>query len=186
MEAGRRVYHRHLEDMASIANEALEYFRGATVGQHRVVEVQAPPDLPLVLVDREAWVDAIVNLLTNAHKYSAQSEPVWVRVWAERGAVHVAVRDRGIGIALREHRRVFEKFYRVDDRLSRDIEGSGLGLSIVKHVVQAHGGKVALKSALGQGSVFTLSVPVAEPAKALAAVAMASSTPPPPSAGEEA
>jgi two-component system, OmpR family, phosphate regulon sensor histidine kinase PhoR len=161
MEAGRHVYHRHLEDMGSIVNEALEAFRGATVGQHRVVEVEVQPDLPQVLVDRGAWVDALVNLLTNAHKYSVQSEPVSVRVWAERFGVHVSVRDRGIGIALREHRRVFEKFYRADDRLSRDIEGSGLGLSIVKHVVQAHGGKVTLRSALGQGSVFTLSVPMA-------------------------
>jgi two-component system phosphate regulon sensor histidine kinase PhoR len=159
MEAGRRVYRCRLEDMGSIVGEALEYFRVATVGQPRAVEVEASKDLPAVLVDRGAWVDALVNVLTNAHKYSASPEPVEVRVWSEHGAVHVSVKDRGIGIALRDHRRVFEKFYRADDRLSRDIEGSGLGLSIVKHVVQAHGGKVALRSALGQGSVFVLSVP---------------------------
>jgi two-component system phosphate regulon sensor histidine kinase PhoR len=160
MEAGRRVYHRQLEDMVSIVSEALEYFRGATVGQQRVVEVEAAPDLPPVFVDRGAWVDALLNLLTNAHKYCPGPDAIQVRVYAENGAVHVSVTDHGIGIPLREHRRVFEKFYRADDRLSREIEGSGLGLSIVKHVVLAHRGKVTLKSAVGQGSSFTLSVPV--------------------------
>jgi signal transduction histidine kinase len=69
------------------------------------------------------------------------------------------VEDQGIGIARSEHHRVFEKFYRSDDRLSRTIEGSGLGLSIVKHVAHAHGGKIALRSLVGHGSTFTLTLP---------------------------
>ena len=74
--------------------------------------------------------------------------------------MHVAVEDHGIGIARNEHHRVFEKFYRSDDRLSRSIEGSGLGLAIVQHVVQAHHGKVTLRSAPGRGSTFTMPLPI--------------------------
>jgi two-component system phosphate regulon sensor histidine kinase PhoR len=98
--------------------------------------------------------------LTNAHKYSATDKPIHLRAWHDRKAVHIEVVDHGIGIARQEHHRVFEKFYRSDDRLSRSIEGSGLGLSIVKHVVIAHKGKVALRSAVGQGSAFTLTFPL--------------------------
>jgi two-component system phosphate regulon sensor histidine kinase PhoR len=103
----------------------------------------------------------LLNLLTNAHKYSPVDRPIAVRAFADRNNVHVAVEDHGIGIARNEHHRVFEKFYRSDDRLSRSIEGSGLGLAIVQHVVLAHRGKVTLRSAPGRGSTFTISLPIA-------------------------
>jgi two-component system phosphate regulon sensor histidine kinase PhoR len=72
------------------------------------------------------------------------------------------VQDNGIGIEPSEHKRIFQKFYRVDDRLSREKEGSGLGLAIVKHVVKVHRGRVELDSAPGRGSTFSLSLPVSK------------------------
>jgi two-component system, OmpR family, phosphate regulon sensor histidine kinase PhoR len=163
MEAGRRVYHLQHADIASVVTEAIEQFRGATVGQHRAIEIALPAPLPAIWADRGALIDALLNLLTNAHKYSPPDTPITLRVFGERNFIHVEVEDKGIGIARREHHRVFEKFYRSDDRLSRSIEGSGLGLSIVKHVVQAHGGKITLRSVVGQGSTFTISLPISEP-----------------------
>ena len=161
MEAGRRIYHFRPEEVDSVIAESLRQFRTATVGQERKVEVQTQPGLPPVQADRGALVDALLNLLTNAHKYSSSDTTIVLRAFRERSLVHIEVIDRGIGIVRQEHNRVFEKFYRSDDRLSRSIEGSGLGLSIVKHVALAHGGKVSLRSVVGQGSTFTLTLPLA-------------------------
>lgn len=162
MEAGRRVYHRQQDDIRAVIAEGIEHFRAATVGQAREVQVEIDKDVPPVAVDRGAMVDALLNLLTNAHKYSPADRPIRVRATSDRHGVHITVEDRGIGIARHDHRRVFEKFYRADDRLSRSIEGSGLGLSIVQHVVQAHGGRVRLKSVVDHGSTFTITLPPAD------------------------
>ena len=161
MEAGKRVYQLQPEDIRQVVETSIEHFRAAILGQEREVKLYQSQELPRVLADRGALEDALLNLLTNAHKYSPVDKPIDVRVFAERGAVYVSVEDHGIGIARNEHHRVFEKFYRSDDRLSRSIEGSGLGLAIVQHVVQGHHGKVALRSAPGRGSTFTISIPVA-------------------------
>ncbi len=85
------------------------------------------------------------------------------------GCVAIEVTDNGEGIERVEHRRIFEKFYRIDDRLSREREGSGLGLAIVKHIVRAHEGRVQLESAKGKGSTFRILLPVPAPALAHAA-----------------
>jgi two-component system phosphate regulon sensor histidine kinase PhoR len=159
MEAGRRIYQMRPDTVDGIVSESLDHFRTAIVGQNRTLHVTVEPDLPAVVVDRGALVDAVLNLLTNAHKYSPPDKPIAVRAFRDRQGVHISVEDEGIGIARSEHHRVFEKFYRSDDRLSRSIEGSGLGLSIVKHVATAHGGKISLRSLVGHGSVFTLTLP---------------------------
>jgi two-component system phosphate regulon sensor histidine kinase PhoR len=159
MEAGRRIYQLRPDNVEGIVTDSIDHFRAATVGQSRALKVEIEPDLPSVVADRGAIVDALLNLLTNAHKYSPPDKPIGLRAFRDRQGVHIAVEDQGIGIARSEHHRVFEKFYRSDDRLSRSIEGSGLGLSIVKHVAHAHGGKITLRSLVGHGSVFTLTLP---------------------------
>jgi two-component system phosphate regulon sensor histidine kinase PhoR len=106
-------------------------------------------------------VDAVVNLLSNAVKYGGAPPVVRLRAHAAPGGVVFAVTDNGEGIPRAEHRRIFEKFYRIDDRLSREREGSGLGLAIVRHIVKAHGGRVELDSALGRGSTFRIVLPAA-------------------------
>jgi two-component system phosphate regulon sensor histidine kinase PhoR len=161
MEAGKRVYQFQTDDIGQVATASIEHFRAATLGQDRTIDLIVGSPLPPIMADRGALEDALLNLLTNAHKYSPLDRPIAVRVFADRSAVHVAVEDRGIGIARNEHHRVFEKFYRSDDRLSRSVEGSGLGLAIVQHVVQAHHGKITLRSAPGRGSTFTVTLPLA-------------------------
>ena len=107
----------------------------------------------------DAIAQVIMNLLDNAVKYSSGHTNVDVIVTADAAYVRVAVRDRGIGIATTEQKKIFEKFYRVGSGLVHDVKGSGLGLAIVNHVVKAHGGRVEVTSAPGEGSTFTIVLP---------------------------
>src|SRR5207249_3746318 len=101
----------------------------------------------------------LMNLLDNAVKYSNGNKSVAVSVTDDAQCVRIAVCDRGIGIPASEQKKIFEKFYRVGSGLVHDVKGSGLGLAIVNHVVKAHGGRVEVVSAPGQGSTFTIVLP---------------------------
>jgi len=115
---------------------------------------------PTLRADKDALGQAIVNLLDNALKYSDGRKEIEVSIVTSPNDVRVSVRDHGIGIAASEQKKIFEKFYRVGSGLVHDVKGSGLGLSIVKHVAEAHGGRVELTSALGEGSTFTIVLPL--------------------------
>jgi two-component system sensor histidine kinase SenX3 len=117
--------------------------------------------LPLVSADAEAMDTALVNLLENALKYTTDDKRIGVRAFADGGFVRFDVTDNGIGISAGEQRRIFRRFYRVDQRLSRETAGVGLGLSIVELIMRAHGGSVTVQSTPGAGSTFTLRVPCA-------------------------
>jgi two-component system phosphate regulon sensor histidine kinase PhoR len=164
MESGKKIYELRLERVQDIIDDAVRAYTPQThLGQAIELEVVVAPDLPNVVVDRAAIVDAIVNLVSNAHKYGG-SPPI-VRLEARAGAkgdVSIAVTDNGEGIPRPEHRRIFEKFYRIDDRLSRTKEGSGLGLALVKHVARAHHARVIVESEAGNGSTFTIVLPPPE------------------------
>ena len=159
MESGKRAYVRRPVHVNDVLDEATDAFTAITVGQQVDVRVTRSDDLPMLLADRSALADALVNLLTNAYKYSGTGKPIYLDAVFDPRSVRISVRDEGIGIPRREHRRIFDKFYRVDERLSAAIEGSGLGLAIVRHVMQAHGGHIELVSSPGRGSAFTLVVP---------------------------
>lgn len=112
-----------------------------------------------VVGDRMQLVSALQNLVSNAIKYSGDGKKVLVEVQATAELVSILVVDQGIGIAARDHQRIFERFYRVDRARSRATGGSGLGLSIVRHVVSNHGGTVSVVSEEGRGSTFTIVLP---------------------------
>ncbi|MBK8173513.1 MAG: two-component sensor histidine kinase [Sandaracinaceae bacterium] len=166
MEAGRRVYQLHTETVPEMVHDAVLAFDATTLGRKVDVKLDIAPSLPKVSADRAAFIDALVNLLSNAYKYTTEDKLISVTVTADDKWVSVAVRDNGMGIARGEHRRVFEKFYRADERLSREVEGSGLGLAIVNHVARGHRGRVDLVSAPGKGSTFTLLLPALRPTDA--------------------
>ena len=119
--------------------------------------------------DKKLLTTAVRNLLDNAVRYSRPRGRVSVGVTSHDGLVSIAVVDQGEGIALAHRERVFERFYRGDKARSRETGGSGLGLSIVKHVVSDHGGRVTLWSAPGQGSTFTILLPEAQAPKSAVA-----------------
>jgi two-component system, OmpR family, sensor histidine kinase SenX3 len=125
------------------------------------IRVEVASDLPPVLGDLDALVTALANLVDNALKYSPPGSSVEVRATRQRDAVAFAVSDNGIGIPGREQRRIFRRFYRIDQQLTRSTSGVGLGLSIVDLIVRAHGGTVEVKSERGRGSTFTMRIPCA-------------------------
>ena len=118
-----------------------------------------PPEIELAC-DRRQMRSALINLLDNAIKYSGPHQPVEIGATVVGDRVAIAVRDHGIGIPTRDLERIFERFYRVDRARSRETGGTGLGLAIVRHVAQAHGGDVTVESREGEGSTFTLHVPI--------------------------
>lgn len=123
--------------------------------------IEITPDLPPVRADEGALISALINLLDNALKYTPDEKRVSVKVERTADGVAFQVQDNGIGIAPREHRRIFKRFYRVDQSLASATSGVGLGLSIVELIARAHGGSVSVQSAEGSGSTFTLTVPYA-------------------------
>jgi signal transduction histidine kinase len=125
-------------------------------GCHLTVEVE--PNLPEIRADEGALVTALVNLLDNAYKYTPGEKRIELRVHAQAHGVCFEVRDNGIGIAQREIKKIFRKFYQADRRLSRSGGGCGLGLPIVRYLVEAHGGRVAVTSEIGKGSTFTVAL----------------------------
>jgi two-component system phosphate regulon sensor histidine kinase PhoR len=160
MESGRRVYELAQHDVAPIVDEAIAAFEPTRERRHVELTVTIEPDLPAVLCDRAALVISIVNLLSNAYKYGGQPRKIELSARLQHPHVCVSVRDNGKGIARNEHKRIFDKFYRIDDSLSRQQDGSGLGLAIVKHVMRAHRGWVSVDSEPGRGSTFTLALPI--------------------------
>ena len=177
------------ERLSRIIDELLELSRIELGGQSlgEVVEVEAvvreamalhaplaqTRDIPVRLTaadpgaavagNRRQLLSAVGNLLENAIKYSDPGAPVEITVGLDRQEVVVELRDHGMGIPQRDLDRVFERFYRVDKARSRETGGSGLGLSIVRHVMANHGGQVSVASVEGEGSTFTLRLPAEVP-----------------------
>jgi signal transduction histidine kinase len=122
-------------------------------------EIETEPNLPLLRADEDALITVLLNLIDNAYKYTPSDKRISVRAHHAPGEVIFEVADNGIGISPRDQKRIFRRFYRVDQRLARDTAGCGLGLSIVDFIVRAHGGQVSVSSLPGVGSTFTVRLP---------------------------
>ncbi|MEO8093807.1 MAG: ATP-binding protein [Pseudolysinimonas sp.] len=128
---------------------------------HRISLVASGKVRAEVFGDEQLLVTAVHNLISNAVQYSPDGSRIGIGVTASNGVVEISITDQGVGIPDDERDRVFERFFRVDAARSRNTGGSGLGLSIVKHVVQNHGGDVRVWSQQGRGSTFTIRLPEA-------------------------
>lgn len=146
--------------ITGLVNKLVEDFRTQT-DQHDF-EVDFPEELPPVVVDFERIRMVLSNLLANAIKYSPQGGTIRVGGWAQDNRAIIYVTDQGIGIPESEIPHIFERFYRVDNRLSRTAAGTGLGLYLCKAVVEAHGGEIWVRSKPGEGSTFYFSLPIRE------------------------
>jgi signal transduction histidine kinase len=141
--------------VASAAGVMRERFREAGCE----FQVETEDDLPAIRADADALLTALVNLLDNAYKYTPGEKRICLRAFCDSGQIVFAVEDNGIGIAAREQKRIFRRFYQVDARLARETGGCGLGLSIVESIVRAHGGSVRVTSRPGSGSTFSVCLP---------------------------
>ncbi|HEV2369759.1 MAG TPA: ATP-binding protein, partial [Acidimicrobiales bacterium] len=147
-------------EVAHVVAEAVGRVRAAADDRGiRIVE-RGDGSALAVVGDSGQLVSALANLLDNAVKYSDPGSSVDVEMLTGHGTVELRVVDRGIGIPARDHERIFERFYRVDRARSRETGGTGLGLAIVRHVAMNHGGRVTVESREGEGSTFTLTIPV--------------------------
>jgi len=160
IEAGRKEYRFAPTDVGRIVSEVLDAYRFQIEQQGFALDVHVADDLPEVMADKEALAQALLNLVNNAIKYSRDERYLRLDVRRDGDRVLVAVTDRGIGVAKGEQKKIFEKFYRAEDSLVHETKGSGLGLALVQHIMQAHGGAVEVESAPGKGSTFTLVLPV--------------------------
>ncbi len=161
IESGRKVYQFEPADIEEVIAGTLNTFAVRLRNSGIELTYQGPDEpLPELSVDSNAIDRALSNLLDNAVKYSNGGDLIEIRLTANSSEVRIAVTDRGIGIPRDEQQRIFERFHRVSTGLVHDVRGSGLGLSLVRHIVQAHGGRVTVDSKLGEGSTFTIHLPL--------------------------
>ena len=160
IEAGRKEYEFKETNLAELVRTTLDSYR-FQIEQHGFsFEENISPDVPPVNVDREAIARSLLNLVNNALKYSKDQKFIGVNLYRSNGSVNLEVCDHGIGISPDEQEKIFEKFYRCGDPLVHNIKGSGLGLSLVRHIARAHGGDVTVESAPEKGSKFTIALPI--------------------------
>jgi signal transduction histidine kinase len=160
IESGKKEYSFRETDVADLVRSTLDSYRFEIEQNGFQFEEKIDNDVPQLWMDREAIARSLLNLVNNAVKYSGTEKYLGVLLYRHNGGVNLEVVDHGIGIAAKEQPKIFEKFYRVGDPVVHNTKGSGLGLSLVRHIVQAHGGEVAVESEPGQGSKFIIRLPV--------------------------
>ncbi len=163
IESGRKTYSFCRADVGEVVAVVLRSFEIRLAPEGYRIRFEGPEKpLPPVDLDPDAISQAVHNLLDNAVKYSGDAKDITVRLELDGDWVLISVQDQGVGIAREEQKKIFERFHRVSTGLVHDVKGSGLGLSIVHHIVQAHGGDVCVESEPGRGSRFTLILPVTQ------------------------
>ena len=160
IESGKKEYSFRETDIAELVRSTLESYRFEIEQGGFQFEERIENDVPCLLVDREAIARSLLNLVNNAVKYSSTEKYLGIHLYRRDSRVNLEVVDHGIGIAPKEQLKIFEKFYRVGDPLVHNTKGSGLGLSLVRHIVEAHGGDVGVESVPGKGSKFIITLPV--------------------------
>ena len=160
-ERGQKQYRMEptrLPDVVAAAARTMQYPLAA---QGFNLRVDIDKAVPQVRGDRDALEQAVLNLLTNAMKYSGHSRDIEVRLFPQNGDALIAVADHGIGIAATDVSRIFDRFYRAPVPENQSVAGTGLGLSLVEHIVKGHGGRVDVESQPGIGSTFSIRLPLA-------------------------
>ncbi len=161
IECGAKTYELEPTDLTHVLTESLRPLQVSLKHQGFGLTYELPEQpLPEMDLDPDAIGQAVANLVDNAVKYSGTSTAVHVEVARQEDAVTISVVDRGIGISRDEQKKIFDRFHRVSTGLVHDVKGSGLGLSIVSHIVGAHGGTITVESEEGRGSAFCVRLPI--------------------------
>jgi signal transduction histidine kinase len=160
IERGEKSYRREFQSLEEIVRITARTMRYPLEQKRFLLRLEIEEDMPPARVDRDAIEQAILNLLANAMKYSGESRDIELRLRSEDGEAVIEVSDRGVGIEPAEESRIFERFYRVSSPENDRIPGTGLGLTLVQHIAQAHDGRVTVTSVPGKGSTFSLFIPL--------------------------
>jgi two-component system phosphate regulon sensor histidine kinase PhoR len=161
IERGKASYDFAEGALDEVIERALDVCRYRVEKERMRLRTEIERGLPLVRMDENAMTLVLLNLVDNAVKYAAEGKEIDVRLLRTPGGVTLSVKDRGPGIPADEQLRIFERFYRARTARDRNVRGSGIGLALVKHIVEAHGGRLAVVSVLGHGATFTVSLPAA-------------------------
>jgi len=159
MERNKQAFQFSETYPSAIINEAVESVRERFEQPSCRLEIDVASDLPPITADVDALITVVLNLLDNAYKYTGDNKHIRLQAYYENGNVCIAVTDNGIGFSRAAAKKIFQRFYQVDRRLSRAAGGCGLGLSIVKFIVDAHGGTIEVDSRPNNGSTFTVKLP---------------------------
>jgi signal transduction histidine kinase len=160
IESGRMKFECAAFVLREVVEEVVESLSEQIQSRRQTVTVDGPPDLPSVYADRTRTGQVLTNLLSNAHKYTPAGGHLAICLAANGDFAQVAITDDGIGISAKDQARLFTQFFRSEDAAVREQAGWGLGLSIVKKIVQAQGGEIDCQSEHGKGSTFTFTVPL--------------------------
>lgn len=159
MESGKRRYSFRETSLNELVEKVAETYTFHLKNKGFQFHMNLSPGLPAVSADPDAVSEATINLIDNAMKYSNEVKEIVVSTGVVGKMVFISVKDKGVGIAAGEIRQIFDKFYRVTSGLTHNTKGTGLGLTIVKHIIDAHKGKIEVKSTPGEGSEFILFLP---------------------------
>lgn len=164
IERGAKKYTLRPEDLVSLIYSAVDTHRPRLEQVGMTIEVSVPEDLPVVWMDREAISQVLTNLLSNAAKYGADGKWLGVRAGVEDDRLEIRIADRGMGISAEDLPYVFEDFFRSSNPAVRRRKGTGIGLTIVRYIVEAHRGTITVESVPGEGATFIISLPLQPPA----------------------
>jgi len=160
MEAGKRSFNFTNVDVNAVIEDIIFTYSFHLKNKGFDYHIDTASELPIISADQEAIAEAVINLIDNAIKYSGDTKKLSIKTSLDNHRVSIEIKDEGIGIAEKDQKRIFEKFYRVSTGLVHNTKGTGLGLSLVKHIVEAHNGEITVKSSEGKGTTFTLLFPI--------------------------
>ena len=167
IEMGRKEFDLKPRNLAEVVVNTLESYRYHLEKKGFKIEKEIDPDIPVVLFDKDAVEGILINLFSNAIKFSNKTKKLVVRLKNTPPTISLSVADEGIGIPPEELQNIFNRFYRVKSTTDFETSGSGLGLTLVKHVIEAHGWQIEVESTPGRGSVFSISIPLKDNKEAL-------------------
>jgi two-component system phosphate regulon sensor histidine kinase PhoR len=159
-ERGKSAFEFHEGDVGQAVARAADVYRYRAEREGVEVEVLVDPKLPVTMFDERALELLLMNLLDNALKYAKEGKRVLIEVRAAKGGLEIRVSDKGPGIPAAERRRIFDRFVRGSAGADKQVRGSGIGLALVKHIAESHGGKTWVESEVGEGSTFIVTLPV--------------------------
>jgi signal transduction histidine kinase len=160
MDTGAKEYNFIETDLVDLVGNSIEAYNFQISNNGFKIENEMPDESINLKIDRDAISQVLLNLLNNAVKYSDKEKYIGIKVSKNSDFAMISVTDHGIGISKEELKKIFDKFYRVSTSRTRETRGSGLGLTLAKHIIEAHGGTIEVESEVGEGSRFTISIPL--------------------------
>ena len=160
MDAGIRAYDFRETDLADVVRSSVEAYKFQIIDSGFSIESELPDEPIIIKIDKDAISQVLLNLLNNAVKYSDDDKFIRIKISKNSTCALISVTDHGVGIPKDELKKIFDKFYRVSNTRTKETRGSGLGLTLAKHIIEAHGGTIEVDSEVGKGSRFIVRIPL--------------------------